>query len=217
MGGHGTALDIETPAMPKRSFGSRALIGCSRPHADSPSIIAALSEGVDDANDRLTRLSEHLEFVGARSTAAGKSGSGPWNIATTYKGDKFDYCTMTRSASGLGVTFVRNQDGLLLLLDSSKWRLERGKAYTVRLTVGSHSVDAKALAETKGVTIAFADRSFNERLRAASMLDVRAEGATLHVPLDKSSLALDRLESCFEKNGREGIDANPFVAPSRKP
>src|SRR4051795_4518460 len=135
---------------------------------------------------------------------------GPWSIATTYKGDKFDYCTMTRSASGLGVTFVRNQDGLLLLLDSSKWKLERGKAYTVRLAVGSHSVDAKALAETKGVTIAFADRSFNERLRTASMLDVRAEGATLHVPLDKSSLALDRLEACFEKNGREGIEANPF-------
>jgi hypothetical protein len=69
---------------------------------------------------------------------------------------------MTRSASELGITFVRNQDGLLLLLDSSKWKLERGKAYTVRLAVGSHSVDAKALAETKGVTIAFADRSFNE-------------------------------------------------------
>src|SRR4051812_36527323 len=142
---------------------------------------------------------------------------GPWSIATTYKGDKFDYCTMTRSASDLGITFVRNHDGLLLLLDSSKWKLERGKAYTVRLAVGSHSVDAKALAETKGVTIAFADRSFNERLRTASMLDVRAEDATLHVPLDKSALALDRLESCFEKNGREGIEANPFVAPSRKP
>jgi hypothetical protein len=109
---------------------------------------------------------------------------GPWSIATTYKGDKFDYCTMTRSASELGITFA---------------------------------VDAKALAETKGVTIAFADRSFNERLRTASVLDVRAEGATLHVPLDKSALALDRLESCFEKNGREGIEANPFVAPSRKP
>src|SRR4029077_17634475 len=108
---------------------------------------------------------------------------GPWNIATTYKGDKFDYCTMTRSASGLGVTFVRNQDGLLLLLDSSKWKLERGKAYTVRLAVGSHSVDAKALAETKSVTIAFAYSSFTERLRTPSMLDVRAEGATLHVPL----------------------------------
>ena len=42
---------------------------------------------------------------------------GPWTIATTYKGDKFDNCTMTRSASGLGIAFVRNQDGLLLTLD----------------------------------------------------------------------------------------------------
>jgi hypothetical protein len=142
---------------------------------------------------------------------------GPWSIATTYKADKFDNCTMSRSASGLGISFVRNQDGLLLILDSNKWKLERGKAYTVRLAVGSHSADAKALAETKGVTIAFADRSFNERLRTASMLDVRAEGATLHVPLDRSALALERLESCFEKNGREGIEANPFVAPNRKP
>ena len=142
---------------------------------------------------------------------------GPWSIATTYKADKFDYCTMTRSAGGLGVTFVRNQDGLLLILDSNKWKLERGKAYTVRLAIGSHSVDAKALAETKGVTIAFADRSFNDRLRAASVLDVRAEGATLQVPLDKSALALERLESCSEKNSHEGVEANPFVAPSRKP
>src|SRR4051812_45615456 len=142
---------------------------------------------------------------------------GPWSIATTYKAEKFESCTMSRSASGLGISFIRNQDGLLLNLDSTKWKLERGNAYTVRLAAGSQSVDAKALAETKGVTIAFADRSFNERLRTASMLDVRAEGATLHVPLDKSALALDRLESCFEKNGREGIEANPFVAPSRKP
>src|SRR3954451_20403355 len=51
---------------------------------------------------------------------------GPWSIATTYKGDKFDYCTMTRSASGLGVTFVRNQDGLLLLLDSMEARTRQG-------------------------------------------------------------------------------------------
>jgi hypothetical protein len=112
---------------------------------------------------------------------------------------------------------IRTESRWSVAANSSKWKLERGKAYTVRLAVGSHSVDAKALAETKGVTIAFADRSFNERLRTASVLDVRAEGATLHVPLDKSALALDRLESCFEKNGREGIEANPFVAPSRKP
>src|SRR4029078_8609939 len=73
---------------------------------------------------------------------------GPWSIATTYKGDKFDYCTMSRSASGLGVTFVRNQDGLLLLLDSSKWKLERVKAYTVRLSARSHPVRRDDLAST---------------------------------------------------------------------
>jgi hypothetical protein len=45
---------------------------------------------------------------------------------------------------------------------------------------------------------------------------VRGEGATLQVPLDGSTLALERLEVCFEKNNREGADVNPF-APKRKP
>ena len=142
---------------------------------------------------------------------------GPWSIVTTYKADKFESCTMSRSAPGLGISFIRNQDGLLLNLDSTKWKLERGNAYTVRLAAGSQSVDAKALAETKGVTIAFADRSFNENLRKAHVLEVRGEGDTIRVPLDGSTLALDRLEACFEKNGREGRETNPFVAPSRRP
>jgi hypothetical protein len=98
---------------------------------------------------------------------------GPWNINTTYKGDKFDNCTMGRSVSGMDIAFIRNQDGLLLTLDSPKWKLERGKAYTVRLSAGGSSSEAKALAESKGVTIAFADRSFNERLRAANILQVK--------------------------------------------
>jgi invasion protein IalB len=142
---------------------------------------------------------------------------GPWSIATTYKADKFDSCTMSRSQSDVGIAFVRNQDGLLLTLDSTKWKLERGAAYAVRLTAGSRSVDAKALAETKSVTIAFADRSFNSNLRTANMLQVRGEGATIQVPLDGSSMALDRLESCFERNSREARESNPFVAPSRRP
>jgi hypothetical protein len=142
---------------------------------------------------------------------------GPWNIATTYKAEKFESCTMSRSASGLGISFIRNRDGLLLNLDSTNWKLERGNAYTVRLAAGSQSVDAKALAETKGVTIAFADRSFNDNLRKANFLEVRGEGSTIRVPLDGSTLALDRLEACFEKNGREGRETNPFVAPSRRP
>jgi hypothetical protein len=50
---------------------------------------------------------------------------GPWSIATTYKAEKFDNCSMSRSVDGLGISFVRTPDGLLLLLDSPKWKLER--------------------------------------------------------------------------------------------
>ena len=32
---------------------------------------------------------------------------GPWTIATSSKGDKFDSCTMSRSTSDLNITFVR--------------------------------------------------------------------------------------------------------------
>ena len=142
---------------------------------------------------------------------------GPWHITTTYKADKFYNCTMNRSSAGIGIAFVRNSDGLLLLLDSAKWKLERGKAYSVRLVAGSQSVETKALAESKSVTIALSERPFNEKLRTASILEVRGEGATLRVPLDKSMAALERLELCFEKNGREGPETNPFVAPNRRP
>jgi hypothetical protein len=142
---------------------------------------------------------------------------GPWTIATSSKAEKFDSCTMSRSTNDLDVSFIRGHDGLLLLLDSSKWKLERGKAYTVILVAGSRSVDAKALAESKGVTIALADRLLNERIHSAEILEVRGEGATLRVPLDGSMAALGRLETCFEKNSRQGSETNPFVAPNRKP
>jgi hypothetical protein len=142
---------------------------------------------------------------------------GPWAIATSYKGDNFDGCSMSRSTAELGITFFRAQDGLLLLLESQKWKLERGKAYTVRLVAGARSVDAIALAESKAVTISLADPALSERLRTADVLEVRGEGATLRVPLDGSTAALGRLETCFDKNSRSGVDANPFVSPSRKP
>ena len=94
---------------------------------------------------------------------------GPWTIATSSKAEKFDSCTMSRSTNDLDVSFIRGHNGLLLLLDSSKWKLERGKAYTVILVAGSRSVDAKALAESKGVTIALADRLLNERIPQKSL------------------------------------------------
>ncbi len=142
---------------------------------------------------------------------------GPWTIATTYKADKFENCTMTRSVDGLGVVFVRNQEGLLLSLDSPKWKLERGKAYSVRLSADPRSVEVKALAESKSVTIALADAAFNERLRTANVLEVRGEGKTLRVPLDGSTAGLERLDVCFEKNVRQSPESNPFVAPARRP
>ena len=140
---------------------------------------------------------------------------GPWAIATNYKTDKFESCTMSRSTNELGITFVRAQDGLVVLLDSPKWKLSRGKAYPVRLVAGSRSVDGQALAETKSVTIALEDQRLNSKLRVANVFEVRGEGSTLRVPLDGSSAAFERLETCFGK--RETAEINPFVAPNRKP
>ena len=101
---------------------------------------------------------------------------GPWTIATSFKAERFDSCTMSRSANDLNITFVRSHDGLLLLLDSSKWKLDRGKAYDVALVANSRSVQTKALAETKSVAIALPDRPLGERVRTANILEVKGEG-----------------------------------------
>ena len=124
---------------------------------------------------------------------------------------------MSRSADELGITFFRAEDGLALLLDSDKWKLERGKVYMVRLVAGSRSIEARAIADSKAVTIALVDGALNSRLPNASVLEVRGEGATLRVPLDGSAAALRRMEACFDKNSRAGVETNPFVAHSRKP
>ena len=142
---------------------------------------------------------------------------GPWTIATSYKGDKFEFCSMSRTVGELDIAFRRAQDGLALLLDSLKWKLERGKAYPVRLAAGSRSIEAKALADFKAVTIALADGSFTSRLPNTDVLEVRGEGSTVSVPLTESRAALRRLEACFDKNSRNGVETNPFVAHSRSP
>jgi hypothetical protein len=150
--------------------------------------------------------------------------AGPWAIVPTYKANKLQSCSMSRSDGDLGATFVRAQDGLSVVLESPKWKLERGKTYPVSLAAGSRSVDAKARAETKSVIIPLADSRLNSRLRSANNLQVRAEGATLRVPLDNSSTAFERLEECFNSDEapkanppvkRNGSESNPFVTPRR--
>ena len=120
---------------------------------------------------------------------------------------------------------MRAQDGLSVILASQQWKLHRGKAYPVRLTAGSRSVDANARAETKSVIIPLADSTLNSRLRSANNLQVHAEGATLRVPLDSSSTAFERLEECFNSGEvpktnpfvkRNASERNPFVTPGRK-
>ena len=142
---------------------------------------------------------------------------GPWTIATVYKADKFDSCTMGRNADGLEIGFARSRDGLALMLELPKWKLERGKTYPVRLVAGGQSIDAKALADAKSVTIPLEDGTLGGRLRVSSLLQIQGEGTTLRVPLDGSTAALNRLDACFQKNSREGAETNPFVAPSRRP
>jgi hypothetical protein len=142
---------------------------------------------------------------------------GPWTISTSHKADDFDGCAMSRSTEGMDATFLRTRDSLLLFLQSQKWNLERGKAYTVHLMASSRSVEAKALADSKAVTIALADRSLNRSLSTADVLEVRGEGATLRVPLDGSAAALARLDACVDRNNQAVVDTNPFVSPSNRP
>ena len=142
---------------------------------------------------------------------------GPWTISTSHKADDFDGCAMSRSTEGMDATFLRTRDSLLLFLQSQKWKLERGKAYTVHLRAGSRSVEAKALAESKAVTIALADRSLNKNLSTADVLEVRGERATLRVPLDGSTAALARLDACVDRNNQAVVATNPFVSPSNRP
>jgi hypothetical protein len=157
----------------------------------------------------------HAIAAGAES---GNSESiGPWQIEATYRADKFDRCTISRNLDDeIVLTFVRDSDGLTLLLESPNWKLERGKRYPVTLKLGPQSFDKQVDAETSSVSMPVDDDRFTASLSAANALDVVAAGATIHVPLDKSSVAFDRLDRCVEKN-EQAVVANPFVVPARRP
>ena len=42
---------------------------------------------------------------------------GPWSITTTYKGDKFENCMMSRTGDGINASFALAKDAFLLELD----------------------------------------------------------------------------------------------------
>lgn len=140
---------------------------------------------------------------------------GPWKIEASFtKGQVFDRCSMSRTVdNGLESRFNRDEGGTSLTLTSPRWKLDNGKTYPVEFAAGSHvwKTDVTATADT--VRVALTDDRFNKALRNANRLEIRGAGATLRVPLDKSSAALARLERCYDTN-RNASETNPFVAPS---
>lgn len=154
----------------------------------------------------------------AQQAAESKSENiGPWEIEATFKGDKFDRCSISRTLQDeTEVTFVRNGDGLTLVLESPNWALDRGKTYPVKIAVGPHNWDTEVAAESNSVSVVVVDKKFDSGLRAANALEIVAAGATIRVPLDKSTVALNRLEQCVAKNNK-AVETNPFVEPPRRP
>lgn len=154
----------------------------------------------------------------ALATEESKSDTiGPWQIEATYKADRFDRCTIQRTLpDDIVATFVRTADGLVLELESPNWKLERGQHYPVKMTLGTLSFDTEVAAEPNAVSMDVKDKKFVAGLRNAIALNVVAAGATIRVPLDSSTAALDRLDQCVEKNSK-AVQANPFVVPTRQP
>ncbi len=142
---------------------------------------------------------------------------GPWEIEATFKGDKFDRCSINRSLQDdIVATFVRTADGLALELQSPNWKLQRGENYPVKMNLGPLSFDADVAAEPNSVSMEIKDKKFEAGLRSANALNVVAAGATIKVPLDRSADAFARLEKCVAKND-QAVQTNPFVAPARQP
>ena len=154
----------------------------------------------------------------AQGTEESKTDSiGPWEIEATFKEDKFDRCSIRRTLDNdIAVTLIKTGDGMTLLLESPNWKLDRGKQYPVRMALGPQTWDTEVAAETNAVSIEVNDKRFASGLRTANALNVVAAGATIRVPLDRSTVALNRLDECVEKNDR-AVETNPFVEPPRRP
>lgn len=143
---------------------------------------------------------------------------GPWRIQVSLiDGITFDRCMMSRTTDeGIEARFTRSETGLGLDLSSPRWQLEDGARYEVTFAADQRSWEAEVTARVMSVSVALTDDDFNEGLRLANRLEVRGAGATIVVPLDSSSAALARLESCYERNSTTEV-TNPFVAPTRTP
>jgi hypothetical protein len=138
---------------------------------------------------------------------------GPWNIETIQKVERIDRCTIDRPLQdGVVARFVRTDDGVTFELESPNWKLERGKNYPVKMTIGSLRFDAEFAAESNSVSMDIKDKKLESALRNASALNIVAAGATIRVPLDESTVAFDALEQCGKEKGGT-VAVNIFCDP----
>jgi hypothetical protein len=149
-----------------------------------------------------------------KSPDTAKVSVGPWQIDASFTEEKkLDRCSMSRmTKEGVEARFTREKDGLSLLLNSPSWQLEKGKTYPVEFVAGSTHWKADVSAASDSVRVALTDKLFNDALKNATSLQIRAAGKTISVPLNKSSMAFERLERCYQINNKAG-DTNPFIEP----
>ena len=148
------------------------------------------------------------------STKDAKISVGPWQIEASFTEDqKLDRCVMSRTTKdGIEARFTRKHDGLSLVMTSPRWELDNEKTYPVEFVAGSAAWKADVTATRDAVRVALTDQLFNDALKQAHSLEIRAVGKTITVSLNRSADALARLERCYQTNNKAG-DTNPFVAP----
>ena len=94
---------------------------------------------------------------------------GPWKIEAVFKGDMFDRCSINRTLKDdIVATFVRTGEALSLELQSPNWKLEDGKHYPVKMTLGSLTIDTEVAARPNSVSTEIKDEKFAAELRSAS-------------------------------------------------
>jgi hypothetical protein len=149
-----------------------------------------------------------------KSTEGATIAIGPWQIDASFTEErKLDRCVMSRTnKEGIEARFTREEDGLSLVMTSPRWELDKGKTYPVEFAAGSTTWKADVTATSDAVRISLTDQLFNDALKKANFLEIRAAGQTITVPLNKSAAAFARLERCYQTNNKAG-ETNPFVAP----
>jgi hypothetical protein len=155
-----------------------------------------------------------ITMCGMAQSEDAKISIGPWQIDASFTEErKLDQCVMSRTTKdGIEARFTREENGLSLVMTSPRWELDKGKTYPVEFAAGSTSWKADVTASIDAVRVALTDQLFNDALKKANSLEVRAAGKTITVSLNRSATAFARLERCYQTNNKAG-ETNPFVAP----